>query len=179
VPPRERLGAAEEKARYAHHENDASDAGYRAFLSRLLEPLLAAVGSEAVGLDFGCGPTPVLAEMLRARGHDVAIYDPFFADDAAVWQRSYDFICASEVFEHLHHPAREIDRLVASLCPGGVLAVMTGLSPPSADAFAGWHYIRDPTHVCFFDEAVFRYIAERWQLTPQLAATNVVLLRRA
>ena len=68
---------------------------------------------------------PALAAMLRERGLTVALYDPFYAPDESVWSRAYDFITATEVLEHLHEPARELDRLFAALRPGGWLGVMT------------------------------------------------------
>ena len=178
VSPEARLDAAAERSRYALHRNHPGDDGYRRFLSRLADPLLAVVPVGAVGLDFGCGPGPVLAEMLRAAGRPTAIYDPFFAPDEAVWTRTYDFITASEVFEHLFDPAAELNRLFAALKPGGVLAVMTSFVPASPEAFANWHYLLDETHVCFYDRRVFEYIADRWSAAARFPADNVVMLCR-
>ena len=60
-----------------------NDAGYRRFLSKLADPLMARLAPGARGLDYGCGPGPALAAMLREAGHEVALYDPFFAPDPA------------------------------------------------------------------------------------------------
>ena len=73
-----------ERAEYELHRNSADDLGYRAFLSRLAEPLLQRLTPRSQGLDYGCGPGPVLAGMLREAGHRVALYDPFFDPDTAV-----------------------------------------------------------------------------------------------
>ena len=46
------------------------------------------------------------------------------------------------------------------------------------DRFANWHYRKDPTHVIFYREATFRFLAERfgWQL--EIPRKDVVLLRK-
>jgi 2-polyprenyl-3-methyl-5-hydroxy-6-metoxy-1,4-benzoquinol methylase len=105
VPPRWYLTTEAELAQYNLHQNDVGDAGYRQFLSRLALPLIARLAPGAHGLDFGCGPGPALAHMLRESGFEVALYDIFFYPDAgALEAKSYAFICATEVVEHLHHP---------------------------------------------------------------------------
>lgn len=178
VPPEERPAAHEERARYALHQNVPADARYRRFLSPLAEAILNATIPGAVGLDFGCGPGPALAHMLSESGRTVALYDPLFASDEAVWSRVYDFIVAAEVFEHLHRPAFELDRLFGAHRSNGVIGVMTGFVPETAAEFARWHYIRDPTHVCFFSRRTFEYIGARWRAAVSFPAQNVALLLR-
>ncbi len=173
----DRLDAAAERARYALHRNERHDAGYRSFLSRILLPVLDEVPPGSVGLDFGCGPVPLLAEMLCKRGRPTSGYDPFFAPDDAVWRRRYDFIVACEVFEHLFQPADELARLWRVLRPGGVLAIMTALAPASVEAFASWHYARDPTHVCFYSRDTFAHIAASHDVRLRFAAHDVAILR--
>ena len=178
VPPHERVGVAAEKARYDTHRNDPDDPAYRRFLSRLAEPLLARVAPDAAGLDFGCGPGPALAVMLRERGLRVALYDRFYAPDEAVWSRTYDFITATEVLEHLHRPADELDRLFGALKPGGWLGVMTKpIREPAA--LENWHYIRDLTHVCFYGRETFEYIRKRWGAEVEIIEADIVLMRKA
>ncbi len=58
-----------EHRRYRLHRNDPDDVRYRAFLSRLTTPLLARLPAGVLGLDYGCGPGPALAVMLREAGH--------------------------------------------------------------------------------------------------------------
>jgi len=177
VPPAERVDRTTEKARYDTHRNDPDDPGYRRFLARLADPLVARLPAGADGLDFGCGPGPALAAMLRERGLRVALYDPFYAPDPSVWSRAYDFITATEVLEHLHEPARELDRLFTALKPGGWLGVMT--RPIKAPAtLDNWHYIRDLTHVCFYARATFDYIGERWGAEVEVLEEDVVVLKK-
>lgn len=95
------------------------DAAYRAFLNRAAGPLLERLPPARQGLDFGCGPGPALAIMLREAGHTVALFDPFFYPDPAVLASAYDFITCTEVAEHFHRPAEEFSKLDALLNPGG------------------------------------------------------------
>ncbi|MCW4149203.1 class I SAM-dependent methyltransferase [Halomonas sp. 18H] len=177
VPAWQHLSAAEEKAVYDLHDNHDADSGYRRFLDRLCTPLRERLPASARGLDFGCGPGPTLSLMLEEAGHRMALYDPFYATDDAVWQCQYDVITATEVFEHLAHPGAEIERLVAHLDAGGWLGVMTK-RVRSREAFASWHYIRDPTHVAFFADATFAWLGQRFGLNVELVDADVVLMQK-
>ena len=160
------LSQEEERAVYQLHDNQPEDAGYRRFLSKLVEPLLEQLPNGATGLDFGCGPGPALARMLGEAGFPMAVYDPFFAPDTPALKRQYDFITCTEVVEHLHRPAEVFRQLNSLLKPGGWLAIMTCFQTDDA-RFAHWHYRRDPTHVVFYREQTFTWLAEHfgWQLT--------------
>ncbi len=178
--PAQRLSASAEQAHYHSHENNPADAGYRQFLSRLLTPLLSALPAPAPhvqGLDYGAGPGPTLSLMLAEAGYPTRIYDPFFAPDAQVLSAQYAFITCSEVAEHFHAPGVEFARLDALLQPGGVLGLMTGLRQPATE-FARWHYVRDPTHVCFYSAQSLCWLSNHlgWQL--QLIDQQVALLHK-
>ena len=154
VPPEFYLGLEAERREYELHENEVGDPGYRRFLSRLAEPLQTRLEPGARGLDFGCGPGPALAEMLREAGFSMALYDPFFHPESEVLEEKYDFITATEVVEHLHRPGQELRDLWQRLRPGGVLGIMTKLVI-DREAFSRWHYKNDQTHVVFFSETTF------------------------
>ena len=175
VPPDSYLDLAVERAEYDKHQNFVDDPGYRKFLSRLAVPLLENIPAASRGLDFGCGPGPALAQMLCEAGHDVALYDRYYAPDQAVLQRQYDFICATEVVEHLHHPGDELDRLRRILRPGGYLGIMTK-QVLDRQAFAQWHYKNDPTHVCFFSRKTWQWWARRKRLAVKFVGSDVILL---
>ena len=178
VPPDQYLDRQAEQAEYDLHENAVDDPGYRRFLGRVFDPLRARVPAPATGLDFGCGPGPALAAMFEEAGYDMALFDVFYAPDRAVLTPgSYDFVTATEVFEHLHHPGQEIEGLLRLLRPGGWLGVMTK-RVIDRQAFAGWHYKNDLTHVCFFSEATFQRIAERFGLHLEIVGKDVVLLQK-
>lgn len=167
-----------EKAEYDLHENHVDDPGYQNFLNRLAQPLLASIDLPAAGLDFGCGPGPALQIMLERAGCSVDVYDIFYAPDTAVFQRRYDFITATEVVEHLHQPRFELDRLWALLKSGGCLALMTK-RVKSQEAFARWHYKNDLTHVCFFSEQTFQWLAGCWQAQVFFPAADVVFFQKS
>ena len=177
VPPGQHLSAAAGKAYYDLHENHLDDPGYRRFLDRLFSPLNERLAPNANGLDFGCGPGPALAAMLREAGHQVVLYDPLYAPDDTVLGAPYDFITLSEVAEHLAAPGVELDRLWRLLRPGGWLAIMTK-RVRDQDAFKTWHYITDPTHIAYFSEATFFWLAERWSAEIEIVGNDVVLFKK-
>lgn len=113
-----------EHAHYVHHENQLDDPGYRRFLSRLAVPLLARVPLGSRGLDYGCGPGPALAAMLREAGHRMALCDPFLHPDPESLSLVYNFVTRTESAEHFHRPAEEFDRLMALVRPSGWLAIV-------------------------------------------------------
>lgn len=171
------LDERQEKAIYDLHDNNPEDAGYRRFLSKLTGPLLERVAQGAGGLDFGCGPGPALAVMLREAGMDMALYDPFFYPDTSALERRYDFITCTEVVEHLHRPAevfRQLDRLMA---PGGWLGVMTCFQTDD-QRFANWHYRRDPTHIVFYRRATMEWLARAHGWALDIPAKDVALFRK-
>lgn len=177
VPSAQRLSREAEKAVYDRHDNSPNDAGYRRFLSRLYDPLHQRLAPGARGLDFGAGPGPTLSVMFEEAGHPMAIYDPFYAPATLTLAHCYDFITASEVVEHLYEPGRELERLAGMLKPDGWLALMTK-RVTSKEAFPRWHYIRDPTHVSFFSESTFVWLAQHLQLSLTLPAADVALLHK-
>ncbi len=91
--------------------------------------------------------------------------------------RQYDFITATEVVEHLASPGRELARLWSLLEPGGWLGVMTKLAR-DREAFAGWHYKNDPTHVSFFSHATFYWLGQRWGTVPDFVAGDAILMQK-
>ena len=163
--------------KYQQHENDPLDARYREFLNRLAAPLLAELPANQVGLDFGCGPGPALADMLSQAGHSMRLYDPFFFPDATVLDQQFDFVTCTEVAEHFHQPHAEFKRMVASLKPSGLLALMTSFQHDDS-RFADWHYRRDPTHVTFYKQETFDFIAAEFSLTCKIPCKNVAFLRK-
>jgi SAM-dependent methyltransferase len=175
--PNQRLDAEAELAHYRTHENDPDDVGYRRFLSRLADPLLARLAPGSVGLDFGAGPGPGLARILAEAGHRIRIYDPFFAPDPSVLRRTYDFVTASEVLEHLFHPGEELERVHRLLRPGGWLAVMTEPHPVDRP-LREWRYARDPTHVAFYSPATLQWIATHFRWTMESVSSTVTLFRK-
>ena len=115
--------------------------------------------------------------MLEEAGHQVALFDPFYANNPALLNRNYDFITATEVVEHLSRPGFELDRLWRLIKPGGLLGIMTK-QVIDRTSFASWHYKNDPTHISFFSQATFSYLAEVWGASPEYMGDDVIILRK-
>lgn len=177
VPEQYHLTSEAELAEYKQHQNSPLDKGYRRFLSRLVEPLEQNIDDCSTGLDFGCGPGPTLSIMLEELGHSVVLYDKFFYKNEQVWAEQYDFISATEVWEHLKQPGEEIKRLWACLKPGGVLGVMTKLVIDK-DAFSRWHYKNDPTHICFFSKPSLNWLATELGAELRFYANDTFILKK-
>lgn len=178
VPGEYHLTTKAEKKEYDLHTNDTTEPGYRRFLSRLSKPMLELLDSGQKGLDFGCGPGPVLHHLLKDHGHAMDLYDPFYVNNTDVFSNTYDFITATEVVEHLHHPGQIFDRLFGLLRCGGWLGIMTKLIL-DRESFSRWHYIRDLTHVCFYSRATFAYIAQRYNTSLFFVGDDVILLQKS
>lgn len=171
------LSKEKELAHYQTHENSINDPRYQHFLSKLTEPLLERLGDHKLGLDYGCGPGPALASMMEAKGHSMSLYDPFFFPDKACLARQYDVVTCTEVVEHFHNPREEFLRLGALVKPGGWLAVMTSFQTDDT-LFANWHYRLDPTHVAFYRQDTFKWLAEYMGWSFECPGKDVALMRR-
>ena len=185
APFTDRLSPAAEKAEYDLHQNASTDPGYRRFLQRLMVPLHKllgpmnpAAGTQSFsGLDFGSGPGPVLSTMLRELGYQCTDYDLFYAYHPQRLQQQYDFITATEVFEHLATPAEVMTMLIQCLRPQGLLAVMMQ-RPDEQPTFAQWGYIKDPTHISFYTNQALEFMSEHWSLTEIYRDRDVIIWRR-
>lgn len=165
-----------EREHYLLHDNRVDDPGYRRFLARLAEPLMAELSPGARGLDFGCGPGPALAAILTEAGFPTAVWDPFFATDPAPLGERYDFVTCTETIEHFHEPGRELDRLAGLLEAGGRLAVMTEIREPERP-FGQWWYPSDPTHVAFYSRDCLAWIADHYGWRLHCPARTVAVFR--
>lgn len=177
VPPEFYLSAEAEKAEYDKHENSPYDVGYQRFLNRTLDPLLARFEPSSKGLDFGCGEGMALSLMAKDHGYQVANFDIYYANDPTTLTLQYDFISLTEVIEHVRDAAGLLNQLGKLLKPKGILAVMTKrVYNPSA--FSTWHYKNDPTHINFYSEATFNWIARKYDWRLELVDKDVVFFHK-
>lgn len=177
VPSRFHPGAEDEKMRYLEHQNEPETPGYQEFLSRLSRPLSPRLPPGAKGLDYGCGPGPVLASMFEKAGFPMRVYDPIFFPEPGPLALQYDFVTCTEAIEHFHHPEREFARLDGLLKPAGWLGIMTQMLRDWSD-FAKWYYPRDPTHVCFYSRATMQWMGRRWNWDCEFPSDSVTLFRK-
>lgn len=127
-------------------------------------------------LDYGCGPGPALAVMFTEAGYQVSKYDPYYYPDITVFNQKYSIITLTEVIEHCHQPLEVLKHIKSLLKPKGVLGIMTKrLSQP--EKFANWHYKNDPTHVCFFADGTFQWIAEELKMELEFCGEDSLLLK--
>lgn len=153
------LSIEEEVKRYSTHENTIESEGYVKYLSSILIPLLDTITENSQGLDFGCGPGPTLSLMIEKNGHKCDHFDPAFFPDVEKLKKKYDFVTSTEVFEHFHKPKLEIEKIWSLIKDNGYLGVMTVFYPVNEDDFEKWWYKNDPTHVCFYNQEVFDFLA--------------------
>ncbi len=177
VPACQHLSYDAENAIYDYHQNQIDDAGYRQFLSRLAKPMLDRIDMPANGLDYGCGPGPLLAQLFAEQGHYMQIFDPYYAPNKQVLQERYDFVTCTEVIEHFRQPNLELHKLFALLKPKGILGIMTKLVI-DADAFSRWHYKNDLTHVSFFSRDTLQWLAIKYQCRLDILGNDVIIFTR-
>lgn len=163
--PKVYLSSTLEKARYDTHNNTIDNEGYVQYLTTFMDQAVKPFIEEGSALDYGCGPGPVLGELLTRRGFDVSNYDPFYAPNEALLNKKYDLITLTEVLEHVFDPNKVFQTLAQALKPEGILAVMTSFVPRSNEDYLTWWYKRDATHVVFYHLKSFEALAERYGLT--------------
>ncbi len=176
APEKYHLSEEDEKARYDKHENTSGNKGYLDFLYRFYSVLSSHIEDESIGLDFGSGPGPVLAELFKENSYNISIYDVFYAPDRSVLSKRYDFITIVEVLEHLRNPEKELRTLWECLNPGGVIAIMTKFLPSKKKNFTLWSYKNDITHICFYSEPVFKWISNNFNSKLLFPADDIVLM---
>lgn len=177
VPTPWHLTVAAQRERYLKHNNSLEDAGYVAHLQPVIDALKREMGHSGRVLDYGCGPAPVLVELLRREGFDAVGYDIFFSPQTPL-EPAFDAVVCVETFEHFASPGVEVERIVKCLRPGGILIVKTHFAPPPAD-FKSWWYTRDQTHVAFSSRTTMGYIASRFGLSVLAAdGDRLVMMRR-
>ena len=175
VHPKFLLNKEEEKSRYDLHMNCSDDPSYRRFLSQILPPVFRFITHDSCGLDFGSGPEPSLQKLFQEHGYHIRIYDPFYAPDASVLKKKYDFIMATEVVEHLYTPLKTLNMVWNCLKPNGILAIMTQTHPPD---FSNWWYKNDKTHVSFFSQKSFSFLNGYWKAKIVFQESNIILFKK-
>lgn len=154
LPTREK-----EKTVYQYHQNSPEHSGYIGFLRRIIDPAQNYLTPDMRGLDYGCGPGPTLSVLLKRQGFACADYDPIFYPELP--HSDFDFVFATESFEHFHSPATQMRHIQELLKDGGYLFIMTLLWDDGVD-FPSWHYKNDPTHVSFYHRDTIDFICDQY-----------------
>jgi 2-polyprenyl-3-methyl-5-hydroxy-6-metoxy-1,4-benzoquinol methylase len=158
--PGTRLSKSEEHKRYQTHQNSLENEGYVKFLAPVLAETQKHVPDRARILDYGCGPGPVLAELLQRQGYKTFRYDPFFYPQGLDNLPLLDAVTCTEAAEHFYYPKKEFAKIFSLLKPKGALILMTELYQ-EGEILADWYYTKDPTHVCFYSTKTFEWLAQK------------------
>lgn len=164
----ELLTFQEEERRYAMHNNDVEDVRYQQFVSPISNQIIQEQDKNASGLDYGCGPGPVITHVLEQKGFSsIKLYDPYFFNHPKLLNATYQFIICCEVIEHFSHPKKEFKLMKSLLNTGGKFYGKTELlyEGLNAEGFQKWWYKNDPTHCFFYSKKTLRFIAEAFQFS--------------
>lgn len=167
-----------EKSRYLEHNNSELSQGYKKFLYNIIHPVKNNQNLLDFGLDYGCGPYPMMSKLLKAEGYQIDDYDPYFSDFKLDFNNArYNFVILCEVIEHFSNPKLEIQRIKSLLLEGGLIYIQTSMLDESIN-FSTWWYKDDITHVSFFSETTISYICETFNLK-RLSSShkNVIILK--
>jgi SAM-dependent methyltransferase len=176
VPEVDHLSHAQEEARYNFHHNTISNEGYVNHFNEMISLVQKYCPDVNSVLDYGCGPGPVLAELLKRNGFKCDIYDPIFFP--VFPSNSYDLVISTEVFEHFRDVRTELERVISLVRSGGYLAIMTLLHDPISN-FEEWWYQSDPTHICFFSKKTFDWISGKYGIMVMFTNfKNIMILKK-
>ena len=174
LDPKHHISYNDEKKHYLKHNNLLTDIKYRNFLSKLTQTIKDKISVDNIGLDYGCGYVPVLADILIKEGFNVELYDPFFFPNKDIFSRKFKFITCSEVVEHFFQPFEEFDKIDNLLDNNSWFGVMTSFLPED-NHFEKWYYIRDPTHVVFYNKKTFQHISFQRNWKVYFPSENIAL----
>lgn len=182
LAPEQRVTVEKEQARYATHENQAQNSGYREFMMKFAGPVLSYLQKNQIkiesGLDYGAGQSSPLAPIFSENMIKIYEYDPYFKNFPHLLEKKYDLVMATEVVEHFREPLRDFEKMKSLLNSKGTLALMTQFHQ-GAEHFSSWWYPKDFTHICFYSERTFSYLSESFRLKIELLKNPVVLFSLA
>lgn len=150
-----------EKKHYDKHHNSFESLGYVKMFEDLIEEFVAPLKENIKSaLDFGCGEGEVLPILLERNNIVCDRYDLFYFPQKVYLGKEYDIILSTEVFEHLKNPLEIFKELFSYVKKDGYLLLMSTFHPSNDEKFLKWWYIRDITHIGFFNLKTFEYIAD-------------------
>jgi SAM-dependent methyltransferase len=185
------LSSEETKAHFKNQWIQKPEGAYPACCT-LLHGLLESTGKPCRrALDFGCG-NGGLVRSLRERGIETFGIDPIPVENDLAHcvyprledlpEKRFDMITALEVFEHLDRPSDTLSRLISYLSEDGFIFLTTALTNRALTGircFPYWIYQKDPTHVGFFDQRTFEWMATRFSLEIHIFHHDFVVLDRS
>ncbi len=173
----EHLTPEKEKQRYDLHNNDIFDKRYQNFVSPIVEAVKNDYEPTAHGLDFGCGPGPVISKMLTDAKYQLEQYDPFYAPQKNLLTKQFDYIVCCEVIEHFRNPNKEFATLSKLLEPDGRLYCMTDLYRDDQD-FKDWGYKDDQTHLYFYTKTCLEWIKNYFEFSTLVIDKRLIVFAK-
>ncbi len=155
------LSSGDEHNRYLKHNNNDDNLGYHKYQEKFYLEIKEFLGK--TNLDYGCGDNHVLANILNENNYFTSFYDLYFYPLENYKKHLYDAIILEEVIEHLKDPFEVIKELVNLLDRNGKLIIRTQFIPINIFS-CNWWYLRDTTHISFFDLKTFKYLCEVFSL---------------
>ncbi len=155
----------EEKTRYDKH---VVDSNYFFYMKKIYENFKDYLKDGNI-LDFGCGKAKAI-ESISDRM--VISYDKYYLKNEYK-NNKYDNIVLIEVIEHISDFYNTLCELIKLLNSGGRIIINTNLHN---NQFDKWWYFRDITHVVFFSETTFKYIASKLNLKIITISGNLIVL---
>lgn len=147
------LSPKDEYNRYLLHDNDNSESYYNyqeKFYFEVKEFL------ENKVLDYGCGNNHMLVNVLEKHGIKSSYYDLYFYNNTNYEKDRYKAIILEEVIEHLKDPIEVLKHLYDIMETGGNFIIRTRFV--SDELNPDWWYLRDTTHISFFNVKTFQYL---------------------
>ena len=168
VPEPFHISLEDEIDRYLEHENSLQNEGYVNMFKDKINIMRNVCPKIYKVLDYGCGYEPVLKTLLSRESLQVDGYDPNFFKKGQT-RKDYDLVISTETFEHFREPRKEIERILELLTEFGYMAIMTRFYPsenngPSYHRFEKWYFKRDPSHIAFFTDEAFAWIAQTHEM---------------
>ncbi|MCK4737427.1 MAG: class I SAM-dependent methyltransferase [Sulfurimonas sp.] len=169
-----------EKKHYDKHHNTFESLGYVKMFEELIDEfVIPQTQNIKTALDFGCGEGEVLPILLEKYGVTCDRYDLFYFPEKIYENKKYDLITSTEVFEHLTNPLSMLKKLLSHVNKDGFLLLMSAFHPNDDEEFLKWWYIRDITHIGFFNLVTFEYLAQELNLKiVKHNSKNSILLKK-
>jgi len=159
------IDESHERSHYDKHHNNLESLGYVKMFENLVDEfVLPQKNNIKKVLDFGCGEGEVLPIVLERNAVSCDRYDLFYFPKKVYEDKKYDLVLSTEVFEHLEKPLKIFKKLLEHIEDDGYLILMSAFHPSHDDEFLKWWYIRDITHIGFFNLETFEYLAEEFNL---------------
>ncbi len=156
---KQQLSKTQEKKHVELHKNGIDNVNYVKYLNKAIEPALVYLNKDMKGLDYGSGPEPTLYKILTQMEFNCDKYDPIYAPKELT--ETFDYVFATECFEHFFLPAKELKQLKNIIKEDGYLIVMTD-QYVDVPQFKTWAFAKDPTNVSFYHKQSFEFICKKY-----------------